>query len=391
MFEKSGDIYKFVKYGKLYPPMAWAELKFISLNREELALGMLKWSKTPIHDPLTQMPKMTPEEKKRRDLATDMFKNIMGYMGDRKYDAPNQLAAELLSHCLASHDLRTECFCQLIKQLTANPDPHSSSRGWDLMILMLSTYPPPADFENFLEMYLRTCSSPKDKFVNQLHDTLYGGERKVAPSVDEFAQILANANANSAPRTRDEAAGMAPVQPAPKPNFNKPRPMGSASMPPRGGGMMGTNNGSYGNNTGTGSYGMNSGSGSYGNNNNGYMNNTTGSYNNSGGMMGGSMTASQGMGGGGGGIGIRGGPPRGGPPRGAPPRGAPSASEPEDTATEWHFIDKNGGQNGPVLARDVKGMWRNGQVDGECIAWNPDLPNWIRIAELPDFMRYLSS
>ncbi len=80
----------------------------------------------------------------------------------------------------------------------------------------------------------------------------------------------------------------------------------------------------------------------------------------------------------------------GGPPRGGPPRSAP-APKPEDTTTEWHFIDKYGGHNGPVLARDVKQSWQSGMVDGECIAWNPNLDNWVKINTLYEFMEYLNS
>ena len=47
-------MFKFVKYSKLFPPAAWADLKFLSMDREQLALGMLKWTKNPIHHSLTR-------------------------------------------------------------------------------------------------------------------------------------------------------------------------------------------------------------------------------------------------------------------------------------------------------------------------------------------------
>jgi myosin heavy subunit len=115
-FEKSGDMFKFVKYGKLYPNNAWADLKFLSMDREQLASGMLRWTKQPIHNSLTQIPE---EDKLTQKLAKELFKNILGYMGDKKYDNPNLLAHEILTACLANKDLRTEVFCQLIKQLVS--------------------------------------------------------------------------------------------------------------------------------------------------------------------------------------------------------------------------------------------------------------------------------
>ena len=144
-------MFKFVKYGKLYPPAAWADLKFLSLARDELAAGMLKHSKNPIHNSLTQIPE---EDKVTQKLAKEMFKNILGYMGDKKYDNPNLLASEILKNCLdhPNKDLRSEVFCQIIKQLTANPSSDSVRRGWELMTLCLHTFPPPPDFENYLEV-----------------------------------------------------------------------------------------------------------------------------------------------------------------------------------------------------------------------------------------------
>lgn len=77
-------------------------------------------------------------------------------MGDKKYDNPPLLAAELLRHCLEhpNKELRTEVFCQLIKQVTANPSPDSTARGWELIVLCLATFPPAPDLENYLECEL---------------------------------------------------------------------------------------------------------------------------------------------------------------------------------------------------------------------------------------------
>jgi hypothetical protein len=170
-FEKSGDMFKFPKYGKLYPPAGWADLKFLSLDREELAKGMLRHTKSCIHNSLTQI---ADEDKITQKLAISCFKNILGYMGDKKYDNPPLLAAELLRTTLEhpNKELRTEVFCQLIKQVTGNPSQESAARGWELIILCLSTFPPAPDFENFLECYLRNFGNPPAKFVNLMHETL---------------------------------------------------------------------------------------------------------------------------------------------------------------------------------------------------------------------------
>lgn len=86
-------------------------------------------------------------------------------MGDKKYDNPPLLAAELLRHCLEhpNKELRTEVFCQLIKQVTANPSPESTARGWELIILCLNTFPPAADFENYFECKRKNQTKKRKK------------------------------------------------------------------------------------------------------------------------------------------------------------------------------------------------------------------------------------
>lgn len=50
--------------------------------------------------------------------ALNMFKNILGYSGDRHYSYPTMLAQDILLHGLHSESLADEIYCQLIKQLS---------------------------------------------------------------------------------------------------------------------------------------------------------------------------------------------------------------------------------------------------------------------------------
>jgi len=175
VFEKSGDLFAFHKFAKLYPPIAWADLKLLTLKREELARGMLSWTKSSIHAPLTQI-----EDKLLAKEATRVFKNELGYMGDKHYEFPNMLALELLAVGLQNHELRSEIYCQVIKQVTNNPSQDSARKGWELMKLCLDTFPPGPDFEDYLEYYLRRNANPAKQYYGLLHVTLYQGEKKIA-------------------------------------------------------------------------------------------------------------------------------------------------------------------------------------------------------------------
>ena len=229
------------------------------------------------------------------------------------------LASELLQSALDVKEVRTEVYCQIIKQLTQNPSAQSEQKGRDLLVLCLYTFPPPPDFENYCEMYLRSLPN-KDKYVNTLHDTLYSPERRTAPSESEFHTILREAD--NPHRSPSFAAAQPQVQPQ---QFQPQAPKPYATVLP--------------------------------------------SFNN---------TQQQAY--------AAAAPP---PPAGPPPP-VMGAVVVEDT-NEWHYIDKSGGQHGPSRGREIKDGWLNGSVDGECIAWNPNLDGWSKINTLPDFLQYLNA
>jgi Rho GTPase-activating protein 39 len=64
--------------------------------------------------------------------------------------------------------IRLELYAQVMKQLTDNPNAASAIKGWHMIALMLSTYPPPEQIENFVAMFIRkevmTSYSPPRSF-----------------------------------------------------------------------------------------------------------------------------------------------------------------------------------------------------------------------------------
>ena len=74
-------------------------------------------------------------------------------MGDRQYSYPVILAHELITAGIENVELRDELYCQMMKQLSKNPNDASKRRGWNLMALALSSFPPSDELENFLELF----------------------------------------------------------------------------------------------------------------------------------------------------------------------------------------------------------------------------------------------
>lgn len=180
----AGGMFTFSKYPNLKPRNLFA--KRYGVHNEHLKRSMLQWSNEPIHTSLTRLDGggVDPAAKKH---ATRIFKNILGYMGDRQYSYPILLAQEVTRCGLECPSVRDEIYCQLVKQLIDNPGKSSVSRGWNLMALCLSTFPPSDEFENFLELFLRT--NHQERNVRKLHKIVYRGARAAPIAVEDIEQI----------------------------------------------------------------------------------------------------------------------------------------------------------------------------------------------------------
>mmetsp|Transcript_18690 Transcript_18690/g.38220 ORF Transcript_18690/g.38220 Transcript_18690/m.38220 type:complete len:489 (+) Transcript_18690:399-1865(+) len=96
------------------------------------------------------------------DLASEAlqtFRNVTGYMGDRgsSKEPLGHVTKILSSLMLAPEQLRDEVYCQICKQVNNNPDNISTVRGWQLMVIMLSSFPP----SNSLKLPLTEFCSKK--------------------------------------------------------------------------------------------------------------------------------------------------------------------------------------------------------------------------------------
>ncbi|KAI5118195.1 hypothetical protein M0805_005549 [Coniferiporia weirii] len=144
---------------------------------------MMIWQKAPLQSPLLVLNRELHKD------AVRVFKVIQRIMGDRDRDRPvvrhqhsdNHLGTMgtstvslnasstslpslvsgileeerwLLGEGLTHGELRDEIYCQLVKQVTGNPNPESVFRGWQLLCVLLVTFPPSKNFEAYLRSFI---------------------------------------------------------------------------------------------------------------------------------------------------------------------------------------------------------------------------------------------
>ncbi|KIM79002.1 hypothetical protein PILCRDRAFT_573568 [Piloderma croceum F 1598] len=130
---------------------------------------MMTWQKAPLSSPLLTMNRPLKGE------SVKIFKVIQRIMGDRERDGKssggavhngsvhslvsnNGLLEEerwLLGEGLTHGELRDEIYCQLMKQLSGNPHPESVFKGWQMLCVLLVTFPPSKDFETYLRSFIQ--------------------------------------------------------------------------------------------------------------------------------------------------------------------------------------------------------------------------------------------
>ena len=120
---------------------------------------VLSWKNEVIKTSLLKMP-----TKELETQATQCFRNVTGFMGDRSSKKEETGHAEkLLKTCLhAPEELRDEVYCQIVKQTTNNPDKASTLAGWMLLAVCAGSFAASKDFEPYLLSYCESHKEEKD-------------------------------------------------------------------------------------------------------------------------------------------------------------------------------------------------------------------------------------
>ncbi|KAF5345370.1 hypothetical protein D9758_008505 [Tetrapyrgos nigripes] len=182
---------------------------------------MMTWQKSPLSSPLLALNRSL-----NRD-AVKIFKVIQHIMGDRERDkavsgarAPELQASTvvsinasnvslnqsvggileeerwLLGEGLIHGELRDETYCQVMKQLTKNPNPESIFKGWQLLCVLLITFPPSKNFETYLQSFIQQHISKQEGRIDimakyclrRLSFTSKKGPRGKPPTTMEIEQ-----------------------------------------------------------------------------------------------------------------------------------------------------------------------------------------------------------
>lgn len=114
---------------------------------------MLSWTGEAIDKPMLSLAK----DKAGKKMATEQFKLVQIYMGDRKARfgmSLNSVAMDIINQCVANAWLRDELYLQLCRQTTENPKRESLIRGWELLAICLVFVPPSPTFQPALLGYM---------------------------------------------------------------------------------------------------------------------------------------------------------------------------------------------------------------------------------------------
>ncbi|XP_076453984.1 unconventional myosin-VIIa-like isoform X2 [Babylonia areolata] len=139
-----------------------------SFKRDKVT-SLWRFSRDSLKKPLL---KRTCNREELKRLACRAFSAIQQFMGDL---AVKQEISdiELVNDCIIdparrNKYLRDEIYCQIMKQLTNNPDKHSEERGWLLLTLLCVTTCPHGELLDQYEGFLRAAKHPQARVCSGL-------------------------------------------------------------------------------------------------------------------------------------------------------------------------------------------------------------------------------
>lgn len=178
--------FRFVNYDRLRSPDDYA--RGALLAKKKIKDHMLKWQNTIITKSLIKL-----DDREHVKLAIRIHKALLGYMGDKQMSFPATLAQDILTKGLECPAIQDEIYMQIMKQLSHNPKPESIAKGWQVMCMCVSTFPPSQEFKNYLLNYILDKCMTRGAVRNyakyclrSLEGMLQSGASGFVPSVEEI-------------------------------------------------------------------------------------------------------------------------------------------------------------------------------------------------------------
>merc|ERR1719223_363557 len=190
LISKQGDEFTLKTYKNLKRADAWAKEKFFG-NKQNLAMGFLKWQKKAIHSHMCTYNVDKKTLKMKKKMLVKGFKALQAYQaGTGKNTFPD--LTMLLQQAQGDKTLRDELYVHAMKQVTqVSADcPYASQandKGFEWLGILMNAFGPSPELENVVEAFVRKHDGKAGKYQlkGQLRRRMYEGDAKSLPSVGD--------------------------------------------------------------------------------------------------------------------------------------------------------------------------------------------------------------